>query len=642
MIQRTSSLLLITAWGIIFASIHTFAQKTPINPNQSADMGAETAGAPIGKSIQEITGQLEPEELILYRIPRLYAGNRLYVRAVGTSLNLDPFIGLLDSQSDFQLLRESFRAEVKGALDAGRDPLQIIPELAGKYFLVWNDDIGESYSAGFEYTIPKTGAYRLLVRSTLANTTFGKFRLLIGVNAPEVMTGTAKARGNPIARLEEIGTSEIHAIEQRESKITDLAQSRRFDLRDIRAGDTVYAFVEATSGDLKPLLFLEDFGGKPVVSGNYSGQSTQASLEYTFSRDVQRYRLTVSGSSSSSPATTGDFRLLAGINAPEVLSGSAEIKGGEVFRAPIVVKVGIKLHQITGVNQKAKSFSVIAVTAMRWQDSALAFSPESCQCEFKTFRGDSFNSFVSAAGATWPDYVLANQSANRFVQNRSVVVYPIGEVIYLEKFSTTLQAANFDFRKFPFDVQQFPIQVDSIFPERFFVYAPMEGFSGAGNELGDEEWQVIKYDTDVSTQTENIGIDTSRFTFSVQAGRRINYYIFRLFLPILIILSVSWVAVLLKDYSKRVDVANANLLLFMAFNFTIASDLPRLGYLTFMDNILIGAFLATGIVVILNIYVKKMHLAGNQAQVERIDRHLVWAYPAFYVLTVLVFALLFG
>ena len=131
------------------------------------------------------------------------------------------------------MLRESFRAEVKGALDAGRDPLQIIPELAGKYFLVWNDDIGESYSAGFEYTIPKTGAYRLLVRSTLANTTFGKFRLLIGVNAPEVMTGTAKARGNPVARLEEIGTSETHAIEQRESKITDLAQSRRFDLRDI-------------------------------------------------------------------------------------------------------------------------------------------------------------------------------------------------------------------------------------------------------------------------------------------------------------------------------------------------------------------------------------------------------------------------
>ena len=64
----------------------------------------------------------------------------------------------------------------------------------------------------------------------------------------------------------------------------------------------------------------------------------------------------------------------------------------------------------------------------------------------------------------------------------------------------------------------------------------------------------------------------------------------RIFIPLLIIMTIGWCSFFLIDLSKRVDVSAGNLLLFIAFNFTIANDLPRLGYLTFLDKILIGAF----------------------------------------------------
>ena len=43
-------------------------------------------------------------------------------------------------------------------------------------------------------------------------------------------------------------------------------------------------------------------------------------------------------------------------------------------------------------------------------------------------------------------------------------------------------------------------------------------------------------------------------------------------------------------------------LLFIAFNFTISNDLPRLDYLTFIDIILVSTFVVTSLVIILALW----------------------------------------
>jgi hypothetical protein len=62
-----------------------------------------------------------------------------------------------------------------------------------------------------------------------------------------------------------------------------------------------------------------------------------------------------------------------------------------------------------------------------------------------------------------------------------------------------------------------------------------------------------------------------------------------------------------------VDVASGNLLLFIAFNFTISNDLPRLGYLTLMDSILASTFVVTSLVVVFNGYLKWLEVRDKKS-----------------------------
>ena len=131
------------------------------------------------------------------------------------------------------------------------------------------------------------------------------------------------------------------------------------------------------------------------------------------------------------------------------------------------------------------------------------------------------------------------------------------------------------------------------------------------------------------------GKPTSRFSFNFRANRHLNYYWLRIFLPLAILITVSWMTFFLRDFSKRVDIAGANLLIFIAFNFTISNDLPRLGYMTFMDAIIVITFVYSGVAVITNIIFKRMEALGRQDMARRIDRSAIWIYPVMLLTLVL-------
>ncbi len=594
-----------------------------------------------GGAVQDITGRIEMGDHVVYRLPGLKAGETLYARVQGLSGDFDPFLILIRPGADLAGLQKAFRADLEKTIAEGGDPLVMIPEFAKRHNILWDDDGGKGYAASLQFKIPAAGTYFLVVRSSFARQTFGHYRLLVGIDEPAVLTGTARPRGGAVARLERRASTAGTAVQETTVTITAEKPDTFVFLHGTNAGQTLTLFMEGKPGKPVPRLTLNDYGDKPLRNSHPGEKSGTALLQYTFPSDTQNYVLRVSGRLADGSIAEGEFRLLAGLDEPKVLTGTAEPTGRRILREPTPVRVGIRLQQITSVDQKAENYGVVATLQMRWRDPALAFSPDTCMCPFKIFRGDAFGQFATAQNIRWPEFTLFNQQGNRWAQNRVVVVFPPGDALYLERFSVTLQAPDFDFRKFPFDTQQFFIRIDSLYPAEFYHFADLAGFSEVGKQLGEEEWVVTKFDTGVESDTSSTLQPVSRFNFRFEARRHLTYYIFRIFLPLLVIIAVSWVIFFLKDYAKRVDVASANLLIFVAFNFTISGDLPRLGYLTFMDSLIVSGYIVTSLVLIFNVLLRRMELTGKMLWVEKIDRYMLWIYPLFYIVAVWIVTTLF-
>jgi hypothetical protein len=587
--------------------------------------------------IQTITGYLENGEQEVYDLPHLKKDDTLYVYMARLSGNLDPLVAVADSKFDLK----SFDALLKRISSKSQENyFNAFRDLLNSYYLAWDDDGGHGSDAALKFTIPADGDYQIMVSGARQATTFGDYRLLIGINAPRVLSGRATPTGQMIARRSKPSGSHIR-IQKIQGVLTPQHNSTYFRLRNIDPGHVLYLQVRATSGNLKPVLILKNYGDKIIRADNLRGLKDVAQLQYTFTEECRNYSVHLSGAPEGQPQTSGSYRLLLGLDAPQVLKGQGEPVGLPLIREPIKVQAGIFVDQIIDVNQRSENYGAVGDLVLGWHDPAYAFSPDSCRCSYKTFTPPEFEKFNLQNGLRWPRFVFSNQQGKRWSQGETFWVFTSGEVQYYERFSATFQTPDFNFRKFPFDTQKFFMHLESLDPEEDYVFTFLPQYTGLGRQLGEEEWYFVQHSVKVSSIVWPDGLTYSRYSLQLLARRHLSFYIFRIFIPLLLIIIVSWVAFFLKDYSKRVDISGANLLVFIAFNFTIGSELPRLGYLTFLDTILMVAFIITALTVVSNVALKRLDAKGKTELAQKIDAYLLWGYPLFYVAGIILLILIF-
>ena len=308
--------------------------------------------------------------------------------------------------------------------------------------------------------------------------------------------------------------------------------------------------------------------------------------------------------------------------------------------APVPIEIGIRLSQLVDVDQKKENFTAVITVKAKWNDPLLRHDDGDDDSVSVILNDAQFQSLVLEKGTTYPAAIVSNQQAKHSSQRSVITVYEDGTVEYLDRASITVHASQFNFKRYPFDTQLFIIHLDSLLPESKFVYKLLEDFSGIDETIGADEWIILDSFSEIKRTTEVIEEGGSRIAFSFYAKRHYIYYILKIFIPVFIIILVSWFTFFLRDYRFRIDMAAAGLLLFIVFNYTVANDLPRLNYLTFLDAFLVMTFVLSSVVIFVNVLFKRLENMEKTELVDKLDNFSIWMYPIIYLVGISLSGLL--
>ena len=173
------------------------------------------------------------------------------------------------------------------------------------------------------------------------------------------------------------------------------------------------------------------------------------------------------------------------------------------------------------------------------------------------------------------------------------------------KLTTTVKGTyiiqnDFNLQTFPFDTQTLKITYSSSKRlDKYEITNKDTSFKNINNFVNNAKingWDIIDYDLYNTIEKDEREDFISKVNIEIQIQRQHGYYVYKVLIPILLILMVCWSVVWVdpKELESRLTITIVCLLSLIAYNFVIDSELPKLEYLTVMDwIILVSYFYAT-------------------------------------------------
>jgi hypothetical protein len=296
---------------------------------------------------------------------------------------------------------------------------------------------------------------------------------------------------------------------------------------------------------------------------------------------------------------------------------------------PVRIQMGLYVTDLAMVDEADEAFEIQGYLYATWKDDRLI--DKTALSVAKSRRLDP--------GAVWnPQLDIENlRSFKTFRQD--FFCFPDGTVYWEERFDAIL-SAEYYLRRFPFDHQSLLVIVQpAISPARpthsLVEFAPTDYATGLGAETYLAAWDIegIRYFARIG-HTNAAGLDAPRADFEITISRRAGFYIWKVFLPILLMTMVSWTTFWVKadEFDWQMKIPMTTLLAMIAFEFAIARDLPRVSYLTVLDVVFLTSFVFAFLAIIEAITVHIVVLRREKARAEWIHYNARWVVPLAYFL----------
>jgi hypothetical protein len=328
----------------------------------------------------------------------------------------------------------------------------------------------------------------------------------------------------------------------------------------------------------------------------------------------------------------------------------AEVVLGHVMppESPTRVEIGLFLRALDHVDPPSQvfpHFSATVLLTLRWRDPRVAFDGSEEGVARHVYQGPDA---LEQLRSVWhPDIGFENEDGERHVEGRTLIIRTDGTVVYEEMLSSRFRA-HVKLRRFPFDTQRFHVAAESLTWNVNKVQLVVDEDRTAldsHNERGSFEWRLTGLQHRVERVREvSSGHPYARATFELVAERTPGFYLWKLIVPLLLIVMLTWSTFWMSGEGAptRMQRAFIALLSIVAYHHVVSNHLPRIPYLTFMDSMVYLAFAFTGATVVQIIVTYQLDRSGRAERALKVDRVCRWAFPLVFVVSIVSASTVYG
>ena len=204
---------------------------------------------------------------------------------------------------------------------------------------------------------------------------------------------------------------------------------------------------------------------------------------------------------------------------------------------------------------------------------------------------------------------------------------------------------DFKLQTFPFDKQTLKVSFGSNMNlEEYEISHNSETYENMEHFIKNKEingWDIRGYDLNNTIFKNPSGSFTSRANLEIYIERQHGYYIYKVLIPILLILMVCWSVVWVhpRELESRLTITIVCLLSLIAYNFVIDSELPKLEYLTVMDWIILVSYFYATIPNFISVISFKVY-KSNRRLSDKIESYSKKYGASSYIVLILIIVLI--
>jgi len=290
---------------------------------------------------------------------------------------------------------------------------------------------------------------------------------------------------------------------------------------------------------------------------------------------------------------------------------------------PTEITLGVLVIDITGVDDAAQAISGDFLLELQWEDKRLV---EQAGCR------------IPIAKVWEPRIQLFNShklSTKRNFQKDQVEVETGGHIHYYQRYIGSISTYH-HLAQFPFDSHNFQIRIGSTDynTDEITIKADKE-FTRVADLINIPDWIIGNVQATVETMgMAELRSPRSIFIMEIPAVRNSNFYIWKILVPLVLIVFMSWAVFWINPvkFGPQLGLSATSMLTLIAFQFAQTGVLPRLSYFTVMDKLILGS----SILVFLSFFeaVGAIYLVSKGAEktAVKMDKICRWLFPVMFTI----------